>query len=42
MLKIFKQESAEDLIAAVGAGHLVGPKSVQELLKERGIKAERY
>ncbi len=27
---------------AVGAGHLVGPKSVQELLKERGIKAERY
>lgn len=27
---------------AVGAGHLVGPKSVQELLKERDIKAERY
>jgi hypothetical protein len=27
---------------AVGAGHLVGPKSVQERLKLRGITAERY
>lgn len=27
---------------AVGGGHLVGPDSVQNLLKERGITAERY
>jgi uncharacterized protein len=27
---------------AVGAGHLVGPDSVQKRLKLRGIKAERY
>ena len=27
---------------AVGAGHLVGPDSVQELLRQQGIKAERY
>jgi len=27
---------------AVGAGHLVGPKSVQERLKLRGIEAARY
>ena len=27
---------------AVGAGHLVGPKNVQERLKLRGIEAERY
>ena len=26
---------------AVGAGHLVGPDSVQELLKKRGVKVER-
>jgi uncharacterized protein YbaP (TraB family) len=27
---------------AVGAGHLVGPESVQKRLKLRGIVAERY
>ena len=27
---------------AVGAGHLVGPDSVQQLLLKKGIKAERY
>ena len=27
---------------AVGAGHLVGPESVQVQLQKRGIKAERY
>jgi uncharacterized protein YbaP (TraB family) len=27
---------------AVGAGHLVGPMSVQELLKQRGIQAQRH
>jgi uncharacterized protein YbaP (TraB family) len=27
---------------AVGAGHLVGPDSVQERLKLRGIQATRY
>jgi uncharacterized protein YbaP (TraB family) len=27
---------------AVGAGHLVGPDSVQERLKLRGITTERY
>jgi hypothetical protein len=35
------QRSGVQLIA-VGAGHVVGPDSVQEQLAKRGIKAEKY
>jgi uncharacterized protein YbaP (TraB family) len=39
--KLLKEEDGVSFIA-VGAGHLVGPKNVREMLAARGIEAKPY